>query len=133
MTHQETMEVWIWHNYEESPSLGFQCVAWAKKYCQSRNWNIKWFWGSAFNWWVTWSPFDSTWTKIVKTPLNYPKEWDIVFWSEKRCKYGHVAVCSRLCNPITLRYSDQNGSGRWDKIQYRFGTYLNVCWWYSKK
>lgn len=132
MTHKEVMDKWIWNNYAETPKLWFQCVAWSKKYCQERGYPIKWFWWSAWNWWVTWSPFNSSWKKVIKTPLNYPKEWDIIFWSEKRCLYWHVAVANKLCTPITLRYSDQNGTWKWDKIQHRFWAYLNVVWWFTK-
>lgn len=132
MTHKEVISQWIWKNYIEPWMKTAECVAWAKKYCNQRWYPIKSFWWSAWNGWVTWSPFDSKWKKVVKTSLNYPKEWDILFWSEKRCKYGHVAVANRMCTPMTLRYSDQNGTWKWDKIQHRFWTYLNVVWWMTR-
>lgn len=132
MTHLETLKKWIGKTYAETPQLGFQCVAWAKKYCQERGYPIKWFGGSAWKGWQTWSPFDNTWKRVVKTPLNAPSEWDIIFWDEWRCKYGHVAVANKFCNLWLLRYTDQNGTGKQDKIQARFSTYKNVVGWMTK-
>ena len=132
MTHQEVLAKWIGKNYAESAELGFQCVWYSKLYTKERGYPIKGFWWSAWNGWVTWSPFDKTWKKIIKTPMNYPKEGDILFWSEKRCKYWHTAVANRLCNPMVLRYSDQNWTWKWDKIQNRFWTYLHCVGWFTK-
>mgnify|MGYP002359057077 FL=1 len=132
MTHSEVIAKWLGKNYAEASNLWFQCVAWAKKYCQERWYPIKWFGGSAYKWWLTGSPFDNTWKKVVKTSFNAPKEWDIIFWDEWRCKYGHVAVASKFCNPALLRYTDQNWTWHEDKIQARFSTYKNCVGWYTK-
>ena len=88
---------------------------------------------SAWNGWVTWKPFDKNWVRVEKTALNYPKEWDIIFWSEKRCKDAHVAIANKFCNPLLLRYSDQNGTWHEDKIQPRWSDYKNVVGWYTRK
>ncbi len=132
MNHKEFLEKWKGKNYAETSQLWFQCVWLAKKYCQERGYPIKWFWWSAYNGWVTGSPFDNTWKKVLKTSFNAPSEWDIIFWSEWRCKYGHVAVANKFCNPLTLRYVDQNGTWKGDAIQSRFSTYKHVLGWYTR-
>lgn len=132
MNHKEVMKKWLGKNFAETPELGFQCVAWSKKYCQERGYPIKWFGWSAWKWWVTGSPFDSSWKRVVKTPFNYPSEWDVIFWSEARCKYGHVWIANWLSNPALVRYSDQNWTGKWDKIQNRFTPYTHIVGWYTR-
>lgn len=132
MKHSEVIAKWIGKWYAETPQLWFQCVWWAKKYCEERGYPIKSFWGSAWNWWKTWKPFDNTWRKVVKTSFNAPSEWDIIFWDEWRCKYGHVAVANKFSNLWLLRYTDQNWTWKQDKIQARFSTYKNCVGWYTK-
>lgn len=132
MTHLEVLKKWIGENHWENEKLGYQCVAWVKLYCQERGYPIKWFGGSAWKWWQTWSPFDNTWKRVLKTPLNAPSEWDIIFWDEWRCKNWHVAVANKFCNPLVLRYSDQNWTWREDKIQNRFSWYSHVVGWFTK-
>jgi hypothetical protein len=132
MTHKEVMDKWIGKNYAETPELWFQCVWYSKLYCSERGYPIKWFWGSAWKGWVTWSPFDSKWKRVLKTPMNYPKEWDIIFFDESRCKNGHVSVWNRFCTPLLLRYSDQNWTWKYDKIQHRWGTYKSCVWWFTR-
>jgi len=133
MNHSEVTKKWYWSRYRETTALGYQCVAWAKKYCSERWYPIKGFSGSAYKWWESGSPFDNSWERIVKTPLNYPSEGDIIFWSEARCKDWHVAVANKLCNPWLLRYSDQNGWWHEEVIQPRWSTYKNVVGWCHKK
>lgn len=130
MNHKETTKKWYWKKYRETVALGYQCVAWAKKYCAERWYPIKWFWGSAIQWWITWSPFDNTWERIESTPFNYPSEGDIVFWANP--PYGHVWVANNFCNPVVLRCSDQNGGWNEESIQPRWLSYKNVLWWYHK-
>lgn len=109
-----------------------ECVAWAKKYCEERGYPIKAFGGSAINGWLTGSPFDDTWVKVHYKKGLFPQQGDIIFWSEDRCEYGHVAVVNKFCNANVLRYSDQNGTGKQDKISRRFSDYRHVVGWMSK-
>lgn len=132
MNHSETLQKWMGKNYKEPWMRTAECVAWAKKYCEERGYPIKAFWWSAWNWWLFWKPFDETWVSIVKTPFNAPSEWDLIFWSEKRCKNGHVAIANKFCSLWLLRYTDQNWTGKQDKIQARFTTYKNCVGWYHK-
>lgn len=37
MNHREILQKWVGKNYAETPSLGFQCVAWVKKYYQEKD------------------------------------------------------------------------------------------------
>lgn len=129
MNHSEAVEKWRWKNYIETGMKKWECVAWAKKYCKERGFPIKSFGWSAISGW-TWVPFSGKWKRISKTKMNYPPEWALVFWSEDRCKYGHVAVASKFCNPALLRCTDQNGTGKGDPIQPRWYTYSSVLGWW---
>ena len=133
MTHNEVMKKWIWKWYAETMKLGFQCVAWVKKYCSEMGYPIRSFWGSAINGWLTGSPFDLSWRKVKYTWFNSPSEWDIIFWSEGRVRDGHVAVANKFCNLLVLRYTDQNGGWNEESIQPRFTWYRNVLGWYTRK
>ena len=132
MKHAEVTKKWYWYNVDYDGSFWFQCVDWVRQYCKERWYPIESFLGSAIMWWDTWHPFDKTWKRIEYTWLNSPSEGDIIFWSEKRCKYGHTAVANRFCNPFLLRYSDQNGTWNGDVIQPRWSSYKNMLWWYHK-
>ena len=132
MNHKEILAKWVGKNYAESPELWYQCVWWVKKYYQEKDIWLNSFWGSAITGWITESPFGREWKKVKYTWFNSPSEWDVIFWSEARCKFGHTAIANKFCNPLVLRYSDQNGLWRWDKIQNRWGTYKNVLWWFTR-
>jgi hypothetical protein len=133
MNHSEFLKKWVGKTYIEPWIWTAECVWATKLYCKEIGHPIKAFWGSAWNGWKTGCPFDNTWERVIKTPFNYPKEWDIIFWSENRCKYGHVAVGNKLSNPMLLRYVDGNGTGNWDPITVRFWTYKNCTGWYTPK
>ena len=136
MTHDEIMKKWYWKRCQETASLWYQCVAWAKKYCDERWYAIGSFNWSAINWWKSWSPFDNSWKRVNKTKMNYPSEWDIVFfdwWT-----YGHVAVANKFCNPVLLRWSEQNinWTGSWlgkDAISPFWRSYSGCVGWFTRK
>lgn len=133
MTHEEFLKKWLWKKYEESPELGVQCVWGIKLYCKERWYPIKSFWWSAWNGWKTGCPFDDSWKRIEYKPWMFPKEGDIVFFSEKRCKYGHVVSANKICNKDVLRCVDSNGTGKHDPFTNRFYDYKSVAWWYQRK
>ena len=133
MDHSDILKKWIGKTCDYDNSFWVQCVDWTRQYCKEIGHPIKAFWGSAWNGWKTGCPFDNTWERVIKTPFNYPKEGDIIFWSENRCKYGHVAVGNKLSNPMLLRYVDGNGTGHWDPITVRFWTYRHCTGWYTPK
>lgn len=133
MNHQEFLKKYIGKAINFDWVYDVQCVDWVRFYCKERGFPIKSFWWSAWNGWITWKPFDDTWEKIRKTPFNYPKEWDIVFFNENRCKYWHVAVANKFCNPLVLRYLDENWTWKWDPYTNRFSTYKNCVWWMRRK
>lgn len=133
MNHNEFLQKRVWEKYKEPGMWTVECVGAVKLYCKERGYPIKAFWGSAINGWNTGCPFDDTWERIVKTPMNYPSEGDIVFWSEKRCRYGHVAISNKFSNPLMLRYVDGNGTGHGDPITVRFWSYRHVLGWFHKK
>lgn len=131
--HKQITSQYYWTTHIE-PWIGTaECVYWAKIYCKERGYPIKSFWWSAYNWWITWSPFDDSWIRVYKDSDNKPKEGDIVFWDEGRGKYCHVAVANKFCTPRVLRCSDQNGWWKHEAIQPRFYNYDNVVWWFTRK
>lgn len=99
---------------------GAQCVDFARAYAESA-WNpIKSFGWSAYNGWVTWSPFVKTkWKRIERNGKNIPLAWDIIFFAPTpKNQYGHVAVVDSGCTATTLKIIEQNawtgnGSGKW--------------------
>lgn len=132
MNHSEILQKWMGKNYIEPWMKTAECVAWAKKYCEERGYPIKSFGGSAWNGWKTWIPFDDSWVRINYKPWTYPRQGDIVFWSEWRCTNGHVAVAWKFCNEKVLRCTDENGKGKWDPVTPRFYNYDHVVGWFSK-
>lgn len=133
MTHKQFCIKWLYHKYIEPWMSTLECVGLSKLYCIERWFPIKWFWWSAIKWWKTGSPFDDKWERVVYKPWLYPPQWAILFWSEKRCKYGHTGVSNKFCNPDLLRYIDQNGTGNRDKITPRFTDYKHLLGWFKLK
>lgn len=133
MNHKEFCIKWIGKYYVEPWMSTVECVGLSKLYCQERGYPINWFWWSAIKGWKTGSPFNSKWERIVYKPWMYPPQWAILFFSEKRCKYWHTWVANKFCNPNLLRYIDQNGTGRRDKITPRFTDYKHLLGWYKLK
>lgn len=133
MLHREFIKKWTGKSYAETPQLWVQCVWSVKNYCKEMWFSISSFWWSAWNWWKTWCPFDSKWKRVEYKPWLYPSQWDIVFWSESRCKDGHVSIANKFCNKDVLRHFDGNGTGNWDPYTNRFTDYKNVVGWMTKK
>lgn len=130
MNHKQFNLEYIGKSYIEPWMQTVECVGGVKLYWQKLWLNIKAFWGSAINWWNTWCPFDSKWKRVEYKPWLYPPQWAILFWSEKRCKNGHVAIANKFCNANVLRYTDQNGTGHRDPFTARFTDYKNLLGWY---
>ena len=131
MKHNDVMKMCIGTLARETVKLGYQCVAWVKEYCSKRGYPIRSFWGTAINGWNTWSPFDSTWTKVIYTWFNSPSEGDVIFWSEKRCTDWHVAIANKFCYPFIFRYTDQNWGWKEEPIQPRWASGKNVVGWFT--
>lgn len=130
--HNEVIKKWMGKNYIEPWMNTAECVAWSKKYCQEMGYPISSFSWSAHAWWVTWSPFNNTWKRVVYKSGMFPPEWSILFWNENRCKNGHTAVANEFCNENVLRYTDQNWTGHYDIIQARFTDYKNLSGWFER-
>jgi len=116
--------------YEESKSLGAQCVWGTKILIKDLFWVDLWnFSGSANNWFVTGSPFDSSRVKIYNTPANHPVAWDVVFWwKSSQLPYGHVWVCiSWDTDSFTIiEQNAKSGTGLkkpWDEMTVRKHNY----------
>jgi hypothetical protein len=132
MKHKEYTSLYYWKYIDFDGAFWVQCVDTARHYCKERGFPIWPFGGSAINWWNTGIPFDSSWIRFSYRPWMYPKQWDIVFWSEKRCRYWHVAVANKFCNKDILRCFDQNWTGKWDPTTPRVYTYESVLGWFHK-
>lgn len=132
MNHNEFNKKWIGKSDIEPWMETVECVWGSKLYCKELWFPIKAFWWSAINGWKTWSPFDSSWKRVEYKPGMYPKQWDILFWSENRCKNGHTAFANKFCNANVLRYTDQNGTGKRDPFTARFTDYKHLLWWATR-
>jgi len=135
MNHKEILKLWIGKQVDLDRSYWFQCVDWVRAYSNERFRDIPTR-GNAFELWNKWLGKD--WKKIVKTPLNYPSEGDVVIWGTTWGGwYWHIAIAWKFCNPLVLRTTDQNaGSWNWDwkgknAITPFFRSYSGVVGWYT--
>lgn len=112
----------------------YQCQDWNRFYNNLRKRPITTY-ADAYDMYMKW--LGDNWIKIEKAPLNYPQEWDVIFWGKSwGGGYGHVAIANKYCNPVLLRGSEQNGwrgsgTGLWDDaIRNFWRNYDWVVWWY---
>ena len=138
MTILELQKKREWKTYCETPEYWAQCVSFAKKAISELYWiQLKGFWWSAHNWFVTWSPFWEWRTKFVNTPDKVPVPWSVIFRAKSwQLPYGHVAiVISADANNITVQEQNaQTWNGKWlggDAITTRTHDYRWVSGWYS--
>lgn len=134
MNHKEILKKHMWDRVDVDKAYWYQCTDWVRMYSLYR-WRYITTRGNAIYLWDKW--LGSNWKKVVKTPLNYPLEWDLVFWGTTWGKwYWHVAIANKFCNPMVLRTTDQNaGTGNWDwlgknAINPFFRSYSGVVWWF---
>jgi len=132
MLHREFNKTYIWQPYKEPWMDTIECVGLPKLYCRKLWFPIGAFGWSAINGWETGCPFDDKWKRVEYKPWLYPPQWAILFWSEKRCKYGHTWVSNKFCNANVLRYIDSNGTGHRDVITARFTDYKNFLGWFER-
>lgn len=132
MLHSEVIIKYLGKYVDYDHAYWVQCTDWARQYCLERGYPIKSFSGSAYNWWKTGSPFDDSWIRITYKPWMFPKQGDIIFWNEWRCKYWHVAVCWKHCTEKILRCTDTNWKWKWDPVTPRFYNYDFIEGWYHK-
>ena len=132
MNHNEFHKKWIWKSYIEPWMKTVECVGGVKLYWKELWLNIWAFGWSAINGWNTWCPFGKEWKRVEYKPWIYPKQWDILFWSEARCKYGHTAIANKFCNANVLRHTDQNWTGKQDPFTARFTDYKHLLWWATR-
>lgn len=134
---------WIGKSVDYDKAYWNQCTDFARQYASDAWYPIGTFSGSAYNWWKTWSPFDKSWKRVLKTSLNYPNPWDIVFFEPTPSnKYWHVAIWDKWSSANFLCIIEQNaGSGNWDwkgnnAIKRTKVPYLSPrgkCpWWFAK-
>lgn len=104
MNHDLIIARWVWQRYRETVALGYQCVAWDKKYCEER-WGIKnlYFWGSALNAWNRLWNLDDYFTRVPT-----PQQGDLAFYNKTPTNPdGHTGIVEN-----TKEISEQN-AGRW--------------------
>lgn len=120
MKHTEVLSKWLGNKYRENIILGYQCVAWVKKYIKDRfNISIGVFGGSALSGWNNIAnTFPSNeWVKIEYKPGLIPPTGAILFWSATRTnKYGHTAIADEWSTKDAIVIIEQNGqlgNGKW--------------------
>lgn len=112
MTHSQIITKWLGKKYAESPSLGHQCVAWAKLFAREMGHPISGFSGSALKGWQTGSPFSAEWQRVENTPQAVPKSGAIIFFdATKDNPYGHVAVVERADQKFIIVIEQNAGNG----------------------
>lgn len=143
MKAEKIIRSYIWKRVRESEALGYQCVAWVKEFAKQLWEPIKWFSGSALEWWKTWSPFVGTrWVRCENKDTNFPSEGDIFFLDKtKGNPYGHTGVVGKGSNKTEMIVIEQNAlTGNWlwtgwdviteRRIKYQ-GSRWNVLGWYT--
>lgn len=144
MLHKEIIDKWLGKSYAESPSLGAQCVSWAKKYCEESGNIIGNFSGSALKWWTTWSPFNDKWQRVPVDPKNPPKEGSVIFFDKTKSNpYGHVAIVDSSTSTGVTIIEQNAGSGNGDgkgsnaikrtQLSYSDTTRWKILWWFTLK
>lgn len=109
-THRKWKQAHILTKIQETPELGTQCVALAKKYYNdvygiatgSFNW-------SAINWWNYLQSHPKL-KRIENSPTFKPKLWDMCFF---QWKLWHVAIVDEF-STIDKLFVIENNWGNWD-------------------
>lgn len=134
MTHEQFKSKWLGNWYAETKELGFQCVAWAKRYAEDLYWE-KWsFWWTAFDGWNNKTGYFSDWNHIEYKQWLYPPQWALVFFkpSAENGNCGHVAIADSA-DEKAIQVIEQNGgwTGNYDpgdKFTLRTKSYANCLW-----
>lgn len=103
---------WIGKSVDYDMAYGNQCIDLARQIAKESGNPIWTFSGSAYQWWVTWSPFKWTkWKRVDRVGKNIPMAWDIIFFAPKSNNpYGHVAIVDGWCTPFIINIIEQNSS-----------------------
>lgn len=125
----------IWNRVRETEDLWFQCVALAKHRTKAILWlSLSSFWGSAINWWITWSPFNKKRKRIINSPTNFPKENDVIFFRKTPTNQRWHVACVMKADINTITVCEQNW-GKWtwtwlwtDAIRIKTYKYTDVLW-----
>ena len=106
---------WIWISVDYDKAYWNQCTDFARQFAKEEWHPIGTFSWSAYNWWVTWSPFKWTkWRRVDRVGKNVPIAGDIIFFAPtKNNPYGHVAVVDGRCTPFIINIIEQN-AGTWN-------------------
>jgi len=116
MNHQEFKNKWIWKWYSETKEYGTQCVAGSKIYAKEvYGVSLASFSGSAYNGWLTGSPFvNRPFKRIYNSRTFIPEVWDIAFfWPTKNNRYWHTGIVDTGSDMYTCYLLNQN-AGNWD-------------------
>lgn len=110
MNHDLVIAKWLGGKYRETAKLGYQCVAWVKKYSEER-WGIKnlFFWGSAINAWNRMGNLDEYFDRV-----ETPQQGDMVFfWTTPTNSDWHVAIYENDKDIIEQNGGKWTGTGLW--------------------
>lgn len=138
MKPKHYLDVYLWTRYAE-PWYEYECVWWVKHMVSKiHNRTLSSFWGSAISWWITWSPFNKSWTRIRNEANNFPKQWDVIFFDKTRnSPRWHVAMVYQAdANSVLVIEQNWVGSKtglKWDAIRLKTYNYLSpkCLWWFT--
>lgn len=138
MRAKQYLDLFLWKRVNE-PWYLYECV-WLAKHFVSKvhKRTLSSFWWSAINWWISWSPFNKSRTRVTNDPNRVPKQWDVIFFDRTRNnKRWHVAIVYEA-NVNEVLVIEQNWiwskTGlNWDAIRLKTYNYLNprCLWWFT--
>lgn len=113
MKHIEVIKKWLGNKYRENIILGYQCVAWVKKYVYDRyNISLGVFGGSALSGWNNKSNTfpSSDWVKVEYKQGMIPPAGALLFWwATTNNKYWHTAIADEGSKKDAIVIIEQNG------------------------
>lgn len=140
MTAKQYLDMYLWTRYAEQ-WYWYECIGWVKHMVSKIHKRIlAWFWWSAINWWISWSPFNNSWQRVKNSPEAVPSQWDVIFFDKTRWNiWWHVWMVYQA-DKSTVTVIEQNWVGsktglKWDAIRLKTYNYLSpkCLWWFTLK
>ena len=138
MKAKQYLDVFLWRRVKEE-WYEYECV-WFAKHAVSKihKRTLSSFWWSAISWWISWSPFNKSRTRIYNKPELIPKQGDVIFFDATRNnRRWHVAIVYQA-DANSVLVIEQNWvwtkSGlKWDAIRLKTYNYLSprCLWWFT--
>ena len=135
MTIKQFLDVYLWTRYKE-PWYEYECVGWVKFIVSKiHKRSLSSFWWSAISWWITWSPFNKSWTRVENKIDRIPKPWDVIFFDKTRWNQRWHVWVVHSADLKSVLIIEQNWvwskTGlKWDAIRLKTYNYLSPkCLW----